>query len=244
MGERNAHVTDLLTDPSNAAAGHMDLLTAVMHELGHVIGLPDTTAASDVNDLMYINLVDGERKLPDAADVGQALVGTPVAGITMPSFGSSPTPLPPPAPPPLVTDSSYGASGSVTVAAADNFVFANPAPTPTAAAAQPITHVADYSAAQGDTFDFSALTSAFHASNIADASLVRAVEDPSGTFATLQLNTAPAAPAGFGPMPQAAVPNWVNVAQLDGAHAGDPVNVLVDSHAAIHLAQIHATLLV
>ena len=235
---QNAAGTDLLTDPSNAAAGHMDLLTAVTHELGHMLGLPDSSAPGDVNDLMYINLVDGERKLPDAADVGQALVGTPVAGITMPSFGSSPTPAPP-----------LGASGSVTVAAADHFVFAsNPAPTPPTAAAQPITHVADNSAAQSDTFDFSALTSAFHASNIADPSLVRAVEDPSGTFATLQLNTAPdtapAAPGGFGPVPQAAVPNWVNVPQIGGAPADDPVNVLVDSHAAIHLAQIHATLLV
>jgi large repetitive protein len=243
---QNAAGTDLLTDPSNAAAGHMDLLTAVMHELGHVIGLPDTTAPADANDLMYINLVDGERKLPDAADVGQALVGTPVAGITMPSFGSSPTPpsLPAP-PPPFVTDSSYGASGSVTVAAADHFVFAsNPAPP---AAAQPIAHVVDYSAAQGDTFDFSALTSAFHTSNIADASLVRAMEDPSGTFATLQFNTngdAAAAVSRAAAAPPSAVANWVDVAQIDGAHAGDPVNVLVDSHAAIHLAQIHATLLV
>ena len=244
---QNAAGTDLLTDPSNAAAGHMDLLTAVTHELGHVLGLPDTTAAADVNDLMYINLADGERKLPDAADVGQALVGTPVAGITMPTFGSSPTPPSPPAapPPPLVTDNSYGASGSVTVAAADHFVFAsNPAPP---AAAQPIAHVVDYSAAQGDTFDFSALTSAFHTSNIADASLVRAVEDPSGTFATLQLNTngdAAAAVSRAAAAPPSAVANWVDVAQIDGAHAGDPVNVLVDSHAAIHLAQIHATLLV
>jgi len=75
---------------------------------------------------------------------------------------------------------------------------------------------------------------------------VRAVEDPSGTFATLQLNTTPdtAATRG-GPAPQpAGTAHWVNVAQIDGAHAGDAVNVLVDSHAAIHLAQIHATLLV
>ena len=30
----NAAGTDLFTDPSNAAAGHIDLLTAVMHEMG------------------------------------------------------------------------------------------------------------------------------------------------------------------------------------------------------------------
>jgi len=39
-------------------------------------------------------------------------------------------------------------------------------------------------------------------------------------------------------------PNWVNVAQLDGAHAGDSVNVLIDSHHSVHLAQIHVDLLV
>jgi hypothetical protein len=49
----NAVSTDLFTDPSNAAAGHLDLLTTVTHELGHVLGLPDSTAAGDVNDLMY-----------------------------------------------------------------------------------------------------------------------------------------------------------------------------------------------
>ena len=69
---QNAAGTDLLTDPSNAAAGHLDLLTTVTHEMGHVLGLDDSTAASDANDLMYINLVDGERRLPDAADVAQA----------------------------------------------------------------------------------------------------------------------------------------------------------------------------
>ena len=31
------------TDPSNAAAGHLDLLTAVTHEMGHVLGLEDST---------------------------------------------------------------------------------------------------------------------------------------------------------------------------------------------------------
>jgi hypothetical protein len=37
---------------------------------------------------------------------------------------------------------------------------------------------------------------------------------------------------------------WVDIAQLDGAHAGDAVNVLIDNHATTHLAQIHVDLLV
>ncbi|MGY3133593.1 putative thioesterase [Bradyrhizobium sp. USDA 4501] len=72
----NASGSDLQTDSSTAAAGHLDLLTAVVHELGHVLGLPDLTSSSDANDLMYISLTDGERRLPTAADVTQANVGS------------------------------------------------------------------------------------------------------------------------------------------------------------------------
>lgn len=68
----NAAGTDLLTDPSTAAAGHLDLLTTVVHELGHVLGLPDSISPSDANSLMYIGLADGERRLPTAADVAQS----------------------------------------------------------------------------------------------------------------------------------------------------------------------------
>jgi VCBS repeat-containing protein len=229
----NAGGTDLLTDPSNAAAGHLDLLTTVVHEMGHVLGLPDSTSAADVNDLMYISLVDGERRLPDAADVTQASAAT----FNFQAVGAT-------APAPVVTGTSgndtidAGQGGKVLVggAGADNFVFANVdvhAATPPA-----ITHVADYSVAQGDTFDFSALTAQFHASSLGDAMIVRAVEDPSGQFATLQVNTVDSS------LGIKVGSNWVNVAQLDGAHAGDAVNVQIDSHSAIHLAQIHAGLLV
>jgi VCBS repeat-containing protein len=246
----NAAGTDLYTDPSNAAAGHLDLLTAVTHEIGHVLGLDDIQSPAD--DLMYIDLVDGERRIPDAADVAQAnheLVQAVEAALPASAQAATGAPL------------VIGTSGNDSLDAglggkilfggggADNFVFGPDirVGSATAPAAQPITHVADYSAAQGDSFDFSALTTAFHASGIADNSLVRAVEDPSGTFATLQLNTTPAVGQGAGAgasAPQPGVPNWVNVAQIDGAHAGDAVNVLVDSHSAVHLAQIHVDLLV
>jgi large repetitive protein len=261
----NAAGTDLLTDPSNAAAGHMDLLTTVTHEMGHVLGLPDSTAAGDANDLMYISLVDGERRLPDAADV--ALANANAAQTYTNQAQIIEAALPVSAQPHSGASIIVGTTGNDTIdagsggnilfggAGADNFVFGtgiHPG-----AAAQPITHVADYSAAQGDTFDFSALTSAFHASTVADGSVVRAVEDSSGTFATLQINTNANAPAvaasppavpvmgaPLQPTPQAPIANWVNVAQIDGAHSGDAVNVLIDSHAAIHLAQIHVDLLV
>jgi hypothetical protein len=217
--------------------------------MGHELGLPDANAPAD--DLMYINLVDGERRLPDAADVAQAnhnLVAAVEAALPASAQAATAAPI------------VVGTSGNDTINAdlggkilfggggADNFVFGSDIHlgSATAPAAQPITHVADYSAAQGDTFDFSALTSAFHFSGIADNSLVRAVEDSSGTFAMLQIDTSPVLAVGRGAatLPQTGVPNWVNVAQLDGAHAGDAVNVLLDSHLAVHAAHIHVDLLV
>jgi hypothetical protein len=213
---------------------------------------------------VYINLVDGERRLPDAADVAQANAAAPsqaasASDLAKADEASLPASAQAQGGAPIVVgtpgndtiDAGYGGKILFGGGGADNFVFGPNIELSTASAptAQPLTHVADYSAAEGDTFDFSALTSAFHASGVSDASLVRAVEDPGGTFATLQLNTTPDSldgpvSRGGAPLPHAASTNWVSVAQIDGAHAGDAVNVLVDSHAAIHLAQIHATLLV
>jgi hypothetical protein len=236
---QNAEGTDLLTDPSNAAAGHMDLLTAVTHEMGHELGLDDITAPGDTHDLMFINLVDGERRLPDSTDVTQANVPDAMqAELALPVAARAAASAP------IVVgtagndtiDAGHGGNILFGGAGADNFVFGPSielnAPTP----AQ-ITHVADYSAAQGDTFDFSAITSAFHNSSASDALVVRAVEDASGKFAMLQVDH-------IDPMGLPSAPNWVNVAQLDGAHAGDSVNVLIDSHSSVHLAQIHVDLLV
>jgi VCBS repeat-containing protein len=235
----NAAGTDLYTDPSNAAAGHLDLLTTVTHELGHVIGLPDTTASSTANDLMYINLVDGERRLADATDVAQAN-DTSVAQAVEASMPLSAQAV---AGTPIVVgtsgndtiDAGHGGNILFGGAGADNFVFGPSTPLNAPTPAQ-LTHVADYHAAEGDTFDFSAITLQFHNSGANDALVVRAVEDASGKFATLQVDHID--PAG---LPSA--PNWVNVAQLDGAHAGDAVNILIDNHS-VHLAQIHVDLLV
>jgi hypothetical protein len=231
----NAAGTDLDTDPSNAAAGHLDLLTAVLHEMGHALGLDDSAAASDAHDLMYIDLVDGERRVPDVAQAhgisgaqaaeadlplsAQAAAGTPVVAGTASND---------------VIDAGHGGNILFGGAGADTFVF-GPGIQLNTTSAQ-ITHVADYSAAQGDTFDFSALTSTFHNSNVSDALVVRAVEDASGKFATLQVDH-------IDPMGLPSAPNWVNVAQLDGAHAGDAVNIWIDNHS-VHLAQIHVDLLV
>ena len=236
---QNATSTDLWTDPSNAAAGHLDLLTTVAHEMGHVLGLPDLTAPADAHDLMYIDLVDGERRLPDPGDV-------PVANTTplTPNVGASHALLVIGTPGNDTIDAGHGGQVLAGGAGADNFVFAHlnlQAATPPA-----LTHVVDYSFAEGDTFDFSVLTSAFHGLAASDAQIVRAVEDPSGTFATLQVNVNVNV-HGAGAIGSRAnaggAASWVDVAQIDGAHTGDAVSVLIDSHA-VHLAQIHVGLLV
>ena len=54
--------------PGSGAAGHVDLLTVVMHEMGHALGLPDWTAGSN-NDLMAESLAAGVRRLPGLADL-------------------------------------------------------------------------------------------------------------------------------------------------------------------------------
>ncbi|WP_420967462.1 cadherin domain-containing protein [Bradyrhizobium sp. B120] len=106
-----ATATDLFADPTSAAAGHLDLLTAVAHELGHVVGLADDTTPSHSGDLMYINLADGERRLPSAADANTA------APHVMPTQGT--------------------ASSQVNLATRDSFNFSSftqsPPPTPTGA---------------------------------------------------------------------------------------------------------------
>src|SRR5581483_9838743 len=58
------------------AAGRMDLLTVVMHELGHVIGL-DSRFGGDPADLMAAYLGAGDRRLPGApaGDLAQPILG-------------------------------------------------------------------------------------------------------------------------------------------------------------------------
>ena len=54
--------------PSSGAASHVDLLTVVMHEMGHALGLPDWTTGSS-NDLMAESLAAGVRRLPSVAGI-------------------------------------------------------------------------------------------------------------------------------------------------------------------------------
>ena len=54
----------------SAAAGHVDLLTAVTHELGHILGLPDEPSDGNGSHIMSDALPIGTRRLPTGVDVG------------------------------------------------------------------------------------------------------------------------------------------------------------------------------
>jgi hypothetical protein len=54
-------------NPESAAAGHMDLLTTVLHEMGHLVGLGDVSPQAHPNNLMDTTLPTGVRRT-DALD--------------------------------------------------------------------------------------------------------------------------------------------------------------------------------
>ena len=72
---------------SGAAATRIDLLTVVLHELGHAIGLDDTYAAGQSANLLYGYITPGERRLP--AD-GQAAGAVP-GSVAAEAFALAPT---------------------------------------------------------------------------------------------------------------------------------------------------------
>ncbi|HYT95205.1 MAG TPA: hypothetical protein VEL76_41190, partial [Gemmataceae bacterium] len=66
---------------ASAAVGRMDLLTVVMHELGHLLGKDDIVAEVNPVDLMNATLAAGVRRLPDGLATPESAVGlvVPVA---------------------------------------------------------------------------------------------------------------------------------------------------------------------
>ena len=80
---------------------------------------------------------------------------------------------------------------------------------------------AAFSSGEGDQIDLSALLSTAynHGAGQPVSSLVRAVEDASGTFANLQIDTDGTANGV----------NWTTIARLDGIQTGNTVNVILDS---------------
>ena len=72
----NGSGTLLYTFGSQLPAGHIDLLTTVMHELGHQLGLGDSYDAADRADLMFGQITTGERRLPGAHEADNAVAGS------------------------------------------------------------------------------------------------------------------------------------------------------------------------
>ena len=76
-----------LTAPTGSQAGvRIDLLTTVMHELGHQVGLADGFSPDQRDELMYGTINPGERRLPGNDDLTGAS-GAPLTGI---AFALSP----------------------------------------------------------------------------------------------------------------------------------------------------------
>ena len=80
-------LTRRYTDPMNAAAGRVDLLTAIEHEMGHRLGLDDSYAAKDRDSIMYGYLTVGERRTPAFGEVKNAKPGA-IVGVHHLTLGS------------------------------------------------------------------------------------------------------------------------------------------------------------
>jgi hypothetical protein len=106
-------------------------------------------------------------------------------------------------------------------AGADRFVFDQAALADATGSMPKLDHVTDYSAAQGDVLDFSALQS-----TASGEPSIFVHADASGGFATVQID-----------LGTAGSHHLVNIAVLDGVHAGDVVTVGLDP---THTLSLHA----
>ena len=98
-----ASATELRAQASSPALQRMDLLTVVMHELGHVLGFEHHLDA--VADVMSLSLALGVRRLPISGPLGgaQTISGGGSSGTISapePEQIAAPEPPPPPPPPP------------------------------------------------------------------------------------------------------------------------------------------------
>jgi len=84
----------LTADAGSAAEGKLDLLTVLVHELGHQIGLGDQYQTAEADDVMFGYMNVGERRLPADGDAAGAIpgsVGSTVFALTPVSIGTLPT---------------------------------------------------------------------------------------------------------------------------------------------------------
>jgi hypothetical protein len=73
----------------SAAAGKMDMLSVLLHEYGHALGLDHS---ANPNDFMAPNLQPGERRLPSSAELAQlSQLATQLASTNNPAAPDNPT---------------------------------------------------------------------------------------------------------------------------------------------------------
>ena len=70
---QQALLADYQASPGSAAEGKLDLLTVLIHELGHVLGVPMPQGADNAGHAMSQYLAPGQRRLPDAVDIAALL---------------------------------------------------------------------------------------------------------------------------------------------------------------------------
>ena len=75
--------TELKASAGSAAYGHMDLLTVVMHELGHELGLTDIPTTTNAHALMTESITPGLRRLPPAMTPAMVTPMKPTAGLPL-----------------------------------------------------------------------------------------------------------------------------------------------------------------
>jgi YDG domain len=94
-----------VASPGSPAAGHMDLLTVVEHELGHILGYADVAAGAAPDSLMTVSLSAGMRRTPPvilnsvasvyaAPLVPSNMVSTLLSGGPPPTKANAPSYLP------------------------------------------------------------------------------------------------------------------------------------------------------
>jgi hypothetical protein len=102
VGSAGVFGSDGLALPGGPAVGHMDLLTVVLHEIGHTLGLPDDCGCGPYGTLMQATLPAGVRRSLPNAPAGSAVAvlapsgsaGTAPAPATNPSTGGRAVPRP------------------------------------------------------------------------------------------------------------------------------------------------------